>query len=111
MNISNKLNSLMKEYDIKNPKELSKELEKQKLKIPYTTLMTILNNDVQDIKLGNAKKLCKFFNITMDELLGEDFRINESFKVTLNLEGLSDNDINEVKQIIEIKKQNKRNNK
>lgn len=62
MNLADKLNILMKRNNIKNPKELSQNLNLQNLKIPYTTLLTIVNNEVQDIKLGTAQKLCNFFS-------------------------------------------------
>lgn len=77
MNLADKLDLLMKQHNIKNPKELSQKLNQQNLKIPYTTLLTIINNEVQDIKLGTAQKLCNYFNITLDELLDDDVPINK----------------------------------
>lgn len=71
MDMASKINVLMKRNNIKNPKELSKELNKNNLNIPYTTLLTIINNEVQDVKLGTARKLCDYFKITLDELLDD----------------------------------------
>lgn len=111
MNLSEKINILMKTKNIKNPKELSEELKKQNLKIPYTTLLTIINNEVQDIKLNTAKKLCIFFNITLDELLDDKIDINLNTLISNNIDttGLTQNDIDEIKDFIEFKKY--RNNK
>ena len=94
MNLVDKLNILMKKNNIKNSKELSVKLEKNNLKIPYTTLLTIINNDVQDIKLGTAKKLCQFFHITLDELLDDNIGINVDN--IINIDDLTETEIKEL---------------
>ena len=111
MNISEKINYLMKEHNIKSPRDLANALENKNLKIPYTTLLTIINNEVKDIKLGTAEKLCTFFNITLDDLLNNNISVVNKYKLTLNIKGLTDADIKELKQIIEIKRKNNKENK
>lgn len=100
MNLADKLCFLMKIKDIKTPKELSEKLTNENLKIPYTTLLTIINNEVQDIKLGTAKKLCKFFNITLDELLDDNISI-----VDTTHDNNSENDLtpDELKELLNYK--------
>lgn len=90
MNLADKLNILMKKNNIKNPKELSEKLNEKDLKIPYTTLLTIINNEVQDIKLGTAKKLCILFNLTLDELLDDNISIEDNTKNSLDIIDTSD---------------------
>lgn len=108
MNLAEKINLLMTQNDIKNPKELSEKLNEKGLKIPYTTLLTIINNEVQDIKLGTAKKICTFFRITLDELLDDNIPILDITK-PLNTDGLSEQDIKELQELIEIKKKLRKN--
>lgn len=108
MNLAEKINLLMIQNDIKNPKELSKKLIEKDLKIPYTTLLTIINNEVQDIKLGTARKICTFFRITLDELLDDNIPILD-INNPLNTDGLSEQDIKELHELIEIKKKLRKN--
>ena len=111
MNMADKINVLMKIKNIKNPKELSKKLNNQNLKIPYTTLLTIINNEVQDIKLGTARKLCTFFNITLDELLDDNIELCSINNNVFNIDGLDENDIEEIKALIEFKRNKKQKDK
>lgn len=104
MNMAEKLNILMKQHNIKNPKELSEKLSNKNLKIPYTTLLTIINNDVQDIKLNTARKLCDFFNITLDDLLDDEIELEDVRMASFNgvdTDGLDETDIEEVNRFIE----------
>ena len=105
MNLAEKINYLMKKNNIKNPKELSTRLKERDLAIPYTTLLTIINNEVQDIKLGTAKKLSTFFNVTLDELLDDNLPLDNTFKYAsyngINEEGLDENDIEEINRFVE----------
>ena len=112
MNLSEKINILMKQNNIKNPKELSEKLNEKNLKIPYTTLLTIINNEVQDIKLGTARKLCIFFNLTLDQLLDDDIELTntiQAFSNIIDINGLDDDDIDEINRFIEFLKTKKKN--
>lgn len=117
MNLSDKINILMKRNHIKNSKELAENLSKNNLTIPYTTLLTIINNEVQDIKLGTAKKLCEYFNISLDELLDDNIELNNSIDFRfasfegLDTEGLDDKDMEEINRFIEFVKNKKKDNK
>lgn len=115
MNLADKINFLMKRNNIKNPKELSEKLTELNKKIPYTTLLTIINNEVQDIKLGTARKLCDFFHITLDELLDDDISIESSISDIklasyngLNTEGMNEIDLKEIQEFIDFKKELKK---
>lgn len=105
MNMADKLNVLMKRNNIKNPKELSEKLNQKNLKIPYTTLLTIINNEVQDIKLGTARKLCNFFNITLDDLLDDNVELPQDFKFAsyngIDTKDLDEEDIEEINRFVE----------
>lgn len=104
MNLAEKLNILMKKSNIKNPKELSQNMQQLGLCIPYTTLLTIINDEVQDIKLGTAKKLCSFFNVTLDELLDNNISINAINYININIDGLDTDDIKKIYEYIDILK-------
>ena len=104
MNLAEKINLLMKQKNIKNPKDLSQKLNEKNLTIPYTTLLTIINNEVQDIKLGTARKLCNFFNITLDELLDDDISLKDFRYATndgINMEGLTEEQINKINEYVD----------
>lgn len=107
MNLSEKLNFLMNKNNIRNPKDLALKLNAAKLGIPYTTLLTILNNEVQDIKLKTAYKLCTFFNITLDELLDDNIPIPEKNLISIDITGLSNADIQEIKNYVDYIKNRK----
>lgn len=108
MNFSEKINILMKKNNIKNPKELSKKMNEKNLKIPYTTLLTITNNEVQDIKVSTAKKLSTFFNLTLDELLNDDIELANTASNSINTNGLDSDDINELNRLAEFLKSKKK---
>lgn len=101
MNLADKLNILMKKNNIRTPKELSNQLNQQNLKIPYTTLLTIINNEVQDIKLGTARKLCDFFNITLDELLDDNIDIIDTKAEITKDEDLTPSEVEELHLFME----------
>lgn len=71
MNLSQKISYLMKKNNIKTSKELSRKLEEENMRIPYTTLLTIINGETTNIKLETANKLCYIFKITLNELLDD----------------------------------------
>lgn len=70
METKNKLKNLMKENNIKNLYQLSLLAN-----IPYTTLRNI--NDTDNMRTDTAKKICNFFNISLDELIYNDLIINK----------------------------------
>ena len=70
MDLIQKVKILMKKYNIQTTAQLSKATS-----IPYTTLKSIFDGDVNDIRLSTSRKLCDFFNITLDELLDDDVEL------------------------------------
>ncbi len=127
MELSNKITILMIERDIKNPKELSENLKKQKLDIPYTTLLTIINGEVKDIKLNTAKKLSAYFNVSLDELLDDKIVLKENstydmneFKsaiktkksntIEIDVTDLTDDDIEDIKELARSKRERRKKN-
>lgn len=75
LNLIQKLNILMKKNDIRNISQLSKETS-----IPYTTLKSIFDGDVNDVRLSTSQKLCNYFSISLDELLDNDVELKD-FKI------------------------------
>ncbi|MBQ8300027.1 MAG: helix-turn-helix domain-containing protein [Clostridia bacterium] len=75
MNLIQKLNVLMKKNSIKNTNQLSKLTS-----IPYTTLKSIFDGDVNDVRYSTSKKLCEFFGISLDELLDDNVELGD-FKI------------------------------
>lgn len=99
MELLDKLNILMKRYEIKNIAQLSRETQ-----IPYTTLKSIFNGDVNDIRLSTSRKLCKFFNITLDDLLDDNLDLDAptlSNKLDIDLSKLTNEEFEEVRKFIE----------
>lgn len=70
MTFLNKLEFLMKENNIKNIKRLSEQSG-----IPRSTIDAFYTHGYSNIKLSTFKKLCDFFNVTMDCMARDD--INE----------------------------------
>ena len=95
MELIQKLNYLMKKNNIKNISQLSKETG-----IPYTTLKSIFDGDVNDIRLSTSRKLCDYFKITLDDLLDDNIELDQFRMASYNAvdtEGLDENDIKEIK--------------
>lgn len=58
--------------DIKSIKTLAKMIN-----IPYTTLKDITDGITTNIRLDTAKKICDFFNLTLDELFRNEIDLPE----------------------------------
>lgn len=108
MDLIEKLQFLMKKNNIKNISQLSRETN-----IPYTTLKSIFDGDVNDIRLSTSRKLSDFFKITLDELLDDDISLNENLKSVsyngINTDELDENDIEEINRFVEFIKNKKKN--
>lgn len=108
MDLIQKLQFLMKKNNIKNISQLSRETT-----IPYTTLKSIFDGDVNDIRLSTSRKLADFFKVTLDELLDDDISLNDNFRFAshdgYNTEGLDENDIEEINRFVEFIKNKKKN--
>lgn len=99
MELIEKLNLLMKKNNIKNLSQLSRETN-----IPYTTLKSIFDGDVNDIRLSTSRKLCDYFKITLDDLLDDDIELTEVRMASfdgIDTEGLDEDDIAEINLFIE----------
>lgn len=70
MELIQKIKILMKKNNMETTAQLSKATS-----IPYTTLKSIFDGDVNDIRLSTSRKLCEFFNITLDELLDDNVEL------------------------------------
>ena len=107
MDISEKLDLLMKKNEIKTVKELS-----EKMGIPYFTLKNIFQGNASDIRLSTATKICDFFGITFDELFSENLDISNIRLASyqgLDTEGLDVTDLKEVNEFIKYVKSKKQN--
>lgn len=102
--LSNKINELLKARNI-SVRKLALDID-----IPYTTLRSILLGDTNDMKLSIAKKICKYFNITLDQLAGDKSIDLDSIKFanisnnSINTNNLSINDIEELQRIADYMK-------
>lgn len=113
MNLIEKLHYLMKKNNIRNIAQLSRETN-----IPYTTLKSIFDGDVNDIRLSTSRKLCDFFKITLDELLDDNISINSTkntdFRIAsyngVDVNGLDETDLKEIQEFVNFKR-NMKNNK
>lgn len=109
MELIEKLNLLMKKNNIKNISQLSKETN-----IPYTTLKSIFDGDVNDIRLSTSRKLCDYFKITLDDLLDDDIELDNIRIASYNgvdIDGLDENDIEEINRFVEFIKNKKKTDK
>ena len=99
MNLIDKLKILMKKKNIKNLSQLSKEAD-----IPYTTLKSIFDGDVNDIRLSTSRKLCDYFKITLDDLLDDNLSLKQ-FRIAsyngINLDGLTNEQIEKINDYVE----------
>lgn len=112
--VVNNLKKFMKQKN-KSLNTLSKET-----KIPYSTLQSILNGETKDMKLSNAEKICKNLEITLDQLMYSSEQLEQTDKIdtdkikfaniepnSINLDGLTLDDINELQRIANYMKNKK----
>lgn len=72
MTLLEKLDFLIKINDIKNLHKLSEYVD-----IPYTTFRSFYSQGTGNIKLNTARKICDFFNLTLDEFLDDKVDLPE----------------------------------
>lgn len=103
--ILSRINELIDAKKI-NVRKLSIEID-----IPYTTLRSILFGDTNDMKLSVAKKICKYFNITLDQLVGDEDIDLDKIKFAdiplVDTEGLTVEHVKELQQIANYMKNKK----
>lgn len=75
MTLLEKLDFLIKINDIKNLHKLSEYVD-----IPYTTFRSFYSQGTGNIKLSTARKICEFFDLTLDELLDDKVDLPEFTK-------------------------------
>ena len=106
MDLIEKLHILMNRKNIKKISQLSIETN-----IPYTTLKSIFDGDVNDIRLSTSRKLCDYFEITLDDLLDDDIEITDFYSENnININGLDEKDIEELNRFVEFLKNKKKLN-
>lgn len=106
MELIEKLHILMNKKNIKKISQLSRETN-----IPYTTLKSIFDGDVNDIRLSTSKKLCDYFKITLDDLLDDDIELEDFHYASysgIDIKGLDENDIEEINKFVEFIKNKKK---
>ena len=69
MTLHEKIDYLLKKRNM-NRKQLSKESG-----IPYTTIMNMYNRDPGNMNLSTFKKLCQFFEVSMDSMAYDELDI------------------------------------
>lgn len=106
MELLQKLQILMKRNGIKNISQLAKATN-----IPYTTLKSIFDGDVNDIRLSTSRKLCDYFKITLDDLLDDNIELN-NFRLAsydgINIDDLDEKEVAEVNNFVEYIRNRKR---
>lgn len=104
MDLIEKLHILMNKKNIKKISQLSRETN-----IPYTTLKSIFDGDVNDIRLSTSRKLCDYFEITLDDLLDDDIELTDFYSENnIDIEGLDEKDIEELNRFVEFLKNKKK---
>lgn len=107
MELNEKIYKLMETRNIKNVMELSRQCS-----IPYTTLKSIMDGQVNDIRINTAIKLCEFFNISLDDFISNDLdtsTLEIAAYQGLDIEGLDVSDLAEVNDFIKYVKSKKKN--
>lgn len=103
--ILNRINELIEAKKM-NVRKLALEID-----IPYTTLRSILLGDTNDMKLSIAKKIAKYFNITLDQLAGDENLDLETIKFadipSVDTDGLTMEHVKELQQIANYMKNKK----
>ena len=113
MNLIMKLLILMEKNDIKNPSQLAKATS-----VPYTTLKSIFDGQVNDVSLTTSRKLCNHFGITLDELLDDNIplghkksvRVHKTNTIEIDITDLTDDDIEDIKELARIKRERRKKN-
>ncbi len=107
MDLIEKLHILMSQKNIKKISQLSRETN-----IPYTTLKSIFDGDVNDIRLSTSRKLCDYFEITLDDLLDDDIELTDFYTDNnVDINGLDEKDIEELNRFVEFLKAKKKQDK
>lgn len=104
MDLIEKLHLLMNKKNIKKISQLSRETN-----IPYTTLKSIFDGDVNDIRLSTSRKLCNYFEITLDDLLDDDIELTDFYSDNnIDVSELDENDMEEINRFVEFLKNKKK---
>lgn len=81
MGLTDKLDLLMKERNI-NKAELARESG-----IPYTTIDGFYKKGAENAKLSTLKKLCAYFNCTLDYLADDEIINEEPHNIAAHFDG------------------------
>lgn len=87
MTFLNKLETLMKEKNIENINQLSRETG-----IPYTTIDGFYKKGTENIKLSTLRKLADYFNCSLDYLTDDKITERSSNKTIYTLAAHHDGD-------------------
>lgn len=95
MDLKSKLLSLMERDRIKNLYDLSRQCN-----IPYTTLRNIIFDNISNIRIETAMKLCDFFKVSLDELLSNQIDLSEvEFASNNGIENADCLTVDEIKEV------------
>ena len=103
MGLTDKLDLLMKERNI-NKADLARESG-----VPYTTIDGFYKKGSENAKLSTLKKLCTYFNCTLDYLA--DDAVNDSpTTIAAHFDGdeYTEDELNEIRQFAEFIKNRKK---
>ena len=103
MGLTDKLDLLMKERNI-NKADLARESG-----VPYTTIDGFYKKGSENAKLSTLKKLCTYFNCTLDYLA--DDAVNDSpTTIAAHFDGdeYTEDELNEIRQFAEFVKNRKK---
>ena len=103
MGLTDKLDILMKQRNI-NKAELARESG-----VPYTTIDGFYKKGSDNAKLSTLKKLCSFFNCSLDYLADDSIQEEKATTLAAHFDGseYTEEELDEIKQFAEFVK-NKR---
>ena len=103
MGFTDKLDLLMSEKNI-NKAELARESG-----VPYTTIDGFYKKGADNVKLSTLKKLCAYFNCSLDYLADDDISENQVTTIAAHFDGneYTEEELDEIRQFAEFVK-NKR---
>ena len=103
MGFTDKLDLLMNEKNI-NKAELARESG-----VPYTTIDGFYKKGADNVKLSTLKKLCAYFNCSLDYLTDDDISENQVTTIAAHFDGneYTEEELDEIRQFAEFVK-NKR---
>lgn len=103
MGFTDKLDLLMKEKNI-NKAKLARESG-----VPYTTIDGFYKKGSDNVKLSTLKKLCNYFNCSLDYLADDDIKETSTIAAHFEGEKFTPEELNKIEEFANFVKSSRKN--